>query len=160
MPRGFSVIELLVTLAILGLLVAVAVPQYEGARRRAEVNAVGAESRLVYVAFKQHFVDREQYPNAVSTPKFELDTFEPLVSMGYYKGSIQSRIVGGRADAFDSPDDQGNNREFWLELSLRSDSTIRFLISDSDNAPLGGGTYRNGVFAYRNGILTPIHEIR
>ena len=159
MRNGFTVIELLVTLAIIGILVAIAVPLLNEAMLRARVSGLAAESRVVYTAFKQYFVDQEGYPNSVSVPFFELDTFEPLVTSRYYRGAITSQLLNQQADAFDSPDDQGTNLEFWLEMTLAIDTSVRFLVADSDNAPLGGGVYRNGVFSYRNGVLTPIHEI-
>jgi len=158
--RGFTVIELLIAVAIIGLLAATIVPMVASAMLRARVNAVSAESKLVYTAFRQHFVDLEEYPNASSSPNFELGTFEPLVALGYYDGSILSQLANGQADGYDSPDDQRNNREFWVEMTLEADPSVRFLVADSDNAPLGGGTYRNGIYLYRDGALTPIHEFR
>ena len=159
MRRGFTVIELLVSLAIIGILAAVAIPLLSEAMLRARVNGLAAESRVVYTAFKQYYVDVEEYPNASTVPFFELDTFEPLVSLRYYRGSVTSQLLNQQADGFDSPDDQANNMEFWLEMTLATDPSIRFLVADSDNAPLGGGVYRNGVFAYQNGVLTPLHEV-
>jgi hypothetical protein len=97
------------------------------------------------------------YPYASNDPTFQLTTFEPLVSLGYYRGRLTEKLQNGKADAYDSPDDQGTNREFWLEFSLEKDPTVRFLIADSDDAPLAGGAYVDGVYLYRNGVLTNIY---
>jgi prepilin-type N-terminal cleavage/methylation domain-containing protein len=156
--RGFTLIELLVVVAIIGVLAAIAIPQYQRAILKAEISAVAAESKTLYTAFKQHYIDLDLYPYASASPAFQLDTFEPLVSLGYYRGGLQSKLLNGRADAFDSPDDQGQNREFWLEMSLRKDPTVRFLIADSDDAPLAGGNYVDGIYLYRNGVLKPFHD--
>ena len=111
-------------------------------------------AKAIYVAFKRHHMDTSMYPYASQDPAFQLDSFEPLVSMGYYDGRLLPRLRGETADGYDSPDDNGVNQEFWLEVTLGYDNTIRFLISDSDDAPLAGGDYMDGIFLYRNGVLT------
>jgi len=157
--RGFSLIELMLAAAIIGVLAAIAIPMVQQADLSDDVGAVADEAKTVYAAFKQHYVDESVYPFASSDPSFELDTFEPLRSLGYYEGDIATRLVGEKADAYDSPDDQGENREFWLEMTLRADPSIRFLIADSDDAPLAGGEHVDGIFIYRDGVLKPIHDI-
>jgi hypothetical protein len=94
------------------------------------------------------------YPFAANSPQFQLDTFEPLGSMGYHRGGASARMLGARADGYDSPDDQGDNREFWLEYSLAYDPSVRFVVADSDNAPLSGGQYIDGIYIYRDGVLS------
>jgi prepilin-type N-terminal cleavage/methylation domain-containing protein len=156
--RGFTLIELLIVVAIIGILMGIAVPMLHRAVIRAEISAIGAEAKTLYTAFSQHFIDQDNYPNASNAPAFKLDTFEPLVTFGYYNGKLMSKLQSRQADAYDSPDDQSSNHEFWLEMTLRRDPSIRFLVADSDNAPLSGGKYMNGIFLYQNGVLTPIHE--
>jgi prepilin-type N-terminal cleavage/methylation domain-containing protein len=155
--RGFTLIELLIVVAIIAILMGIAIPMLHRAVIRAEISAVGAEARTLYTAFSQHYIDQDAYPYASNAPAFELDTFEPLVTFGYYSGNLMKKLQSRQADAYDSPDDLGVNREFWLEMTLRRDPSIRFLVADSDNAPLSGGKYMNGIFLYRNGVLTPIH---
>ena len=159
MNRVFTLIELLSVVAIIGILAAIAIPLLHQAILKANISAVAAEAKTVYTAFKQHYVDEDVYPFASSSPVFELDTFEPLRSFGYYDGDITTKLAGGKADAYDSPDDQGQNREFWLEMTLKSDPSIRFLVADSDDAPLSGGDYVDGIYLYQNGVLKPIHDI-
>jgi len=33
---------------------------------------------------------------------------------------------------------------------------VRFLVSDSNDGPLSGGTFHDGIVMYRNGVLTPL----
>ena len=74
--------------------------------------------------------------------------------------AVVGELLNGQADAYDSPDDNGLNQEFWLELTLRYDPSVRFLIADSDNSPLGGGDYYDGIYLFRDGVLTPIGNVK
>ena len=158
MSRGFSLVELLVVVAIIAVLMGIMIPMMQSAMLRAHVGAMASDSRIIQMAFKQYFLDFDMYPNSVDAPVFELDTFEPLVNLGYYDGNVVQRLEGLSADAYDSPDDVGINQEFWVEMTLDFDPTVRFLVADSDNAPLGGGNYMDGVFMYRDGTLHPFNS--
>jgi type II secretory pathway pseudopilin PulG len=146
--------------AIVGILTAIAVPGLNYALRKSNINAVTAEGKTIYLAFTTFYLDNNAYPNASSNPAFQLDTFEPLRSMGYYRGDVTPRLVNNQATAFDSPNDMGSNQEFWLQLTPKADPTVQIIIANSDDVPVGGGKWLDGVFLFKNGTLTPIEAYR
>ncbi|GAB4368560.1 MAG: hypothetical protein Kow0062_01780 [Acidobacteriota bacterium] len=149
--RGFTLVELLIAVAIIAVLMAIAIPELLEARTRAEMRSVVSDLRSVHTAFKEYFIDHNEYPDGGSN--FNLVNFNPLTKLGYYRGLVTAKMIGGRADGYDAPDDMGTNQEFWLEMTLKRDPTIRFLVADSDDAPLGGGVEYDGVYVFRNGVL-------
>jgi prepilin-type N-terminal cleavage/methylation domain-containing protein len=154
--RGYSLIELLVVCATLGVIMAITIPLLRSAILRAHVGAMAADSKTIHLAFKRYFIDHGEYPNAGSSPAFELNTFEPLIAEKYYDGHVLGKLLGSTADAYDSPDDRGVNQEFWLEMTLQVDPSVRFLVVDSDDAPLSPGVFLDGIYMYRDGVLTPL----
>lgn len=154
--RGFSLIELMIVMLIMFIITSMTFPLFKSAILRAQAGAVASDARTIHLAFKRYYIDNDEYPNAGSTPAFNLATFEPLVSGGYYGGQVLPKLEGDQVDAYDSPDDEGVNQEFWLEMTLKVEPRIRFLIADSDNAPLGGGDDYNGIYMFKDGVLTPM----
>jgi len=73
--RGFTMIELLVTLAILGLLVAVAAPRYFGNLDKAKEDVLREDLYLMRDAIDKFYSDRNRYP----------DTLDELVSERYLR---------------------------------------------------------------------------
>jgi prepilin-type N-terminal cleavage/methylation domain-containing protein len=153
MQKGYSLIELLMVLATLAVLTAIAVPLMQDALLRASISSVATDAKSIHVAFKRYQMDHHAYPAA--GPTFHLDTFNPLTSGGYYDGRVVSMLAGDSADGYDAP---ANNQEFWLEMTLAYDHSVRFLVADSDNAPLSGGDHMAGVYMYKNGVLHSLND--
>ena len=126
------------------------------ANARAQERILTQEGRRLYAAFERYYERNHEYPATYTPPRFDLETADPLANRAYYRGPIRQTLLDGRFDAYDSPDDRGLNREFWLEMSLASDPSIRLLLAKSDDAPLGGGHWREGIFLLRDGILEPL----
>jgi hypothetical protein len=152
--RGLFDLALLVAVVYVGcLLGSVAL---EAASRRAELRVVQSEARALYRAFQSYRQRNRGYPNSYTEPRFDLLTLDPLRRRGYYDGALPAHLVARRVDAYESPDDRSLNREFWLEMTFGRDRSIRVLIAQSDDAPLGGGIWLDGAFLYRDGKLEPL----
>jgi hypothetical protein len=149
-------VEVMVVMLILFVIMGMMVPLMRSAILRAHVGAMAADAKSIHTGFKRFYIDNDMYPNSADDPAFQLDSFEPLVSAGYYDGRVVSKLLGDQADGYDSPDDIGLNQEFWLEMTLKYEPNIRFLIADSDNAPLGGGDFYDGIYMYKGGVLTAL----
>lgn len=73
--RGFSLIELLIAIAIIGLLLAIATPTYRDHVRRGAIEEAQAELARGQIALEQFFLDNRTYvgaPCPASTTRFAL----------------------------------------------------------------------------------------
>ena len=151
-PRqsGFSLIEVMIVLVIMAVIMAIAIPMMREALVRGMIGSAVAESRTIHNAIKRYHVDVGYYPDSGG---FDTSTFEPLGTMGYYDGRLAPRILNGSLDGYGSP---SNGQEYWLEFTLRHEPSVRFLVSDSDDGPLSGGTFHDGIMYFRKGVLQPL----
>ena len=60
--RGFSLIELMTVVSVLGLLVAIGIPRYRDTKRRAYAAKIAADFNTVRVAAYNYFADNNTYP--------------------------------------------------------------------------------------------------
>jgi hypothetical protein len=146
-------VDTVLAAALLYMICLIGSSAVDAANRRTQLRLLVAEAQTLYDAMQIYSERNHGFPATYSESHFDPETFDPLRKRGYYKGSIKSHLYNARADAYDSPDDLGPNREFWVELTLKSDPSVRVLVARSDDAPIGGGSWRDGVFVYRDGVL-------
>jgi hypothetical protein len=151
--RGRTAFDVLLGAVLAGIVVAILAPGVGEAGVRADVRAVSREAKALYDAFERYRVTHGEFPTAWGSDAFDPGTLEPLARRGYYTGRVRGLLAGSRADAYDSPDDRGPNREFWIEMTLASDTRVRFVIARSDDAPMGGGAWLDGAYVFRSGRL-------
>lgn len=147
---GRIVLDILLGIAVVymvGLNLAAAL---DSANARNDLQLLESEAHALYEAFAAYNERNHGYPSTHSESAFDIESLDPLNSRGYYRGPLTSHVRNRRVDAYDSPDDLGVNREFWVEMTLRSDPSIRILVARSDDAPMAGGAWRDGVFVFRD----------
>ena len=65
--KGFTLIELMIVIAIIGILAAIAIPQFTAYRTRSYNAAAKADLRNATTAQEAYFVDNETYCSVVGT---------------------------------------------------------------------------------------------
>ena len=63
--RGFTLVELMVVLAVIALLLSVVVPDYVGRMRRAEEAVLKENLTLMRDSLDKHYADTGRYPNSL-----------------------------------------------------------------------------------------------
>ena len=65
--KGFTLIELMIVIAIIGILAAIAIPQFSAYRRRSYNSAAQSDLKNATTAQEAYFVDEQAYASAVAS---------------------------------------------------------------------------------------------
>lgn len=151
--RARTVLDAALAAASMLLLSHVLIVAFEVAEKKATVRRVATEAQTIYDAFALYYDRNGKFPDDADESRFDRVSLDPLRRRGYYQGSVDYLLMDRKADGYDSPDDRGSNQEFWLEMTLAGDPSVRVLVVRSDDAPLGGGQWRDGAYIVRKGRL-------
>ena len=64
--KGFTLIELLIVVAIIGILAAIAIPQFSAYRQKAYNSAAQSDLKNFKTAMEAFFADNQQYPDTMA----------------------------------------------------------------------------------------------
>mgnify|MGYP006272019707 CR=1 FL=1 len=86
--QGFTLIELLIVVAIIGILAAIAVPNFLNAQMRAKLARVQADFRTIDTAMKSYQVDNNAFPPDPGGPCIDVQAYKRLTTPISYVSSI------------------------------------------------------------------------
>jgi type IV pilus assembly protein PilA len=90
--QGFTLIELMIVVAIIGILAAIAIPQYQDYTARAQVNRAYSELSSYRTAIEERLLRNESTDMAVAAD---------LTAIGFTKSNLVDTITGEIAGAAD-----------------------------------------------------------
>jgi type IV pilus assembly protein PilA len=126
---GFTLIELMVVVLIIAILIAIAIPTFLGARRRAQDRAAQSNLRNALTAEKTYYTDNQAYTDVAANlsaiePSLTYDAAADTAPAGATPGQISYALASGA-----------------IVLGTASASGTCFYIKDTPTGTSAGTTY-------------------
>jgi prepilin-type N-terminal cleavage/methylation domain-containing protein len=150
--KGFTLLELMIVVAIMGLLAATALPVYRNALIKANKTALVADMNSLYKAFLSYRFDHDRFPSDSGAGALNTRTLEPLASGGYFTSatSLNRKLLNGRIQVYWAPDWDGHDADFVVVAQSAIDRNMVIYAMSYD---FGGWIGYDGVYVLEDGTF-------
>ncbi len=158
---GYSLIEIMLVVAILALVSSIAIPIYARSLRKAKRTALMAEAGRVHAALKAFYLDNNKYPASWGPDMLNLSTLAPLTTNGYLSpstaDSLLSKLSGDQVGWYFAFWIDGEDHEIWMFLQPKYDPDEWIYIFDTQM--IWGSLWHDGVYTWEDGQYRKIDAI-
>jgi len=141
---GFTMIELLIVVAIISLVTAMAIPVYEQALENSHRSAIQADCYQLYNALMTYQFDYDKFP---SESDFDLETLAPLSTESYFNGAatLTTKLLNDKMLIYLAPDIDGTDTQFLAVARTKIDPSTVFAVGHTNIVTDAGG-WIDGVY--------------
>jgi prepilin-type N-terminal cleavage/methylation domain-containing protein len=137
--QGFTLVELMIVIVILGVLVTIAIPNMIGMQDRARVASVKANGRALQITVESFQIDRNRYPSTIQdlttheaykvlqNPFTRAEGVAGADGMGAWRTNDNGAVGGGRLGATYDDALLSKGLAIYVGLDAEGRATTRFL---------------------------------